>query len=127
VPAGEPLRAEVWLGNEDRGFVREGQTVRLKIRPYPFQKYGMVDGVVKHVSADATEEQERDSKTAPAAGYRFRSIVELNSQALESGNVRYPLTPGMQVDAEIALGERSVLEYVLSPVRKAFHEAARER
>jgi HlyD family secretion protein len=33
----------------------------------------------------------------------------------------------MQVDAEIALGERTVLEYMLSPVRKAFHEAARER
>jgi len=127
VPAGEPLRAEVWLGNEDRGFVREGQTVRLKIRPYPFQKYGMIDGVVKHVSADATEQEERNAKMTPAAGYRFRSIVELNAQMLESDNVRYPLTPGMQVDAEIALGERSVLEYVLSPVRKAFHDAARER
>jgi HlyD family secretion protein len=127
VPAGEPLRAEVWLGNEDRGFVREGQTVRLKILPYPFQKYGMIDGVVKHVSADATEQEERNAKMTPAAGYRFRSIVELNSQMLESDNVRYPLTPGMQVDAEIALGERSVLEYVLSPVRKAFHDAARER
>ncbi len=56
VPAEEPLRAEVWISNEDRGFVREGQTVRLKIRPYPFQKYGMVEGVVQHVSADATEQ-----------------------------------------------------------------------
>jgi hemolysin D len=127
VPAEEPLRAEVWVGNEDRGFVREGQTVRLKIRPYPFQKYGMVEGVVKHVSADATEQSEREARSDVSAGYRFRSIVELKSQVLESDSVRHPLTPGMQVDAEIALGERSVLEYILSPVRKAFHEAARER
>jgi hypothetical protein len=28
---------------------------------------------------------------------------------------------------EINLGTRTVLEYVLSPVQKAFHEAARER
>ena len=47
VPADEPLRAEVWVGNRDRGFVHEGQKVKLKIRPYPFQKYGMVEGVVK--------------------------------------------------------------------------------
>jgi HlyD family secretion protein len=127
VPAGEPLRAEVWVGNEDRGFVREGQTVRLKVHPYPFQKYGMIEGVVKHVSADASEQSERDSKDVVPAGYKFRSIVELRSQVLESDGVRHPLTPGMQVDAEIALGERSVLEYVLSPVRRAFHEAARER
>jgi HlyD family secretion protein len=33
----------------------------------------------------------------------------------------------MQVTAEIKLGERTVLEYLLSPVRKAFHEAGRER
>jgi hemolysin D len=127
VPAEEPLRAEVWVGNEDRGFVREGQTVRLKIRPYPFQKYGMVEGVVKHVSADATEQPEREARSGASAGYRFRSIVELKSQVLESDSVRHPLTPGMQVDAEIALGERTVLEYILSPVRKAFHDAARER
>jgi HlyD family secretion protein len=33
----------------------------------------------------------------------------------------------MQVDAEVALGQRTVIEYMLSPVRKAFQEAARER
>jgi hemolysin D len=33
----------------------------------------------------------------------------------------------MQVIAEIRLGDRTVLEYLLSPVRKAFHEAGRER
>ena len=127
VPADEPLRAEVWVGNEDRGFVREGQTVKLKIHPYPFQKYGMIEGVVKRVSADASEPSEREAKDPVPGGYKFRSIVELKSQILESGGARHPLTPGMQVDAEIALGERSVLEYILSPVRKAFHEAARER
>ena len=127
VPADEPLRAEVWVGNEDRGFVREGQTVKLKIHPYPFQKYGMIEGVVKRVSADASEPSEREAKDAVSPSYKFRGIVELKSQVLESGGVRHPLTPGMQVDAEIALGERSVLEYILSPVRKAFHEAARER
>ncbi|MDW8467869.1 MAG: hypothetical protein RML56_01485 [Burkholderiales bacterium] len=33
----------------------------------------------------------------------------------------------MQVAAEIRLGTRTVLEYLLSPVQRAFHEAARER
>jgi len=31
------------------------------------------------------------------------------------------------VAAEIKLGTRTVMEYLLSPVQKAFHEAARER
>jgi HlyD family secretion protein len=37
------------------------------------------------------------------------------------------LTPGMQVAAEIHLGQRSVMEYLLSPIAKVAHEAARER
>ncbi len=52
VPAAEPVRAEVWVSNLDRGFVRAGQNVRVKIAPYPFQKYGMVDGIVVTISAD---------------------------------------------------------------------------
>jgi HlyD family secretion protein len=134
VPANEPLRAEVWVDNRDRGFVREGQTVRVKVAPFPFQKYGMVEGVVKTVSADATEAPGRNqpndqANPNPNTGgvFQFRSIVELKAQHLETDGTRLKLMPGMQVDAEISLGERTVIEYLLSPVRKAFHEAARER
>ncbi len=35
--------------------------------------------------------------------------------------------PGMQVTAEIHLGTRTIFEYLLSPVMKAFQEAGRER
>ena len=33
----------------------------------------------------------------------------------------------MQTSAEVLLGQRTVMEYLLSRVRQAFHEAARER
>ena len=39
----------------------------------------------------------------------------------------FPLSAGMQTQAEIRLGDRNVLAYLLSPVRKAWHEAGRER
>jgi HlyD family secretion protein len=129
VPANEPLRAEVWVSNQDRGFVHPGQIVKVKVAPYPFQKYGMVDGVVTTVGADVTEQPSNDPNADPKAqpNHRFRSLVELKSQFLDASGTRHTLTPGMQVDAEIKLGDRTVLEYVLSPVRKAFHEAAHER
>jgi hypothetical protein len=41
--------------------------------------------------------------------------VKLHSQEIVSDVGRFPLAPGMQVAAEIHLGTRSVLEYVLSP------------
>lgn len=63
----------------------------------------------------------------PAGPLAFRTLVDLRSQHLESDGQRYLLAPGMQVMAEIHLGSRTILEYLLSPVRKAFHEAGRER
>jgi HlyD family secretion protein len=76
--------------------------VKLKLAAFQFQKYGMIEGVVRQISADATE--------APSANTR--------SDALQAG---------MQVSSEINLGTRTILEYVLSPVQKAWHEAGRER
>ncbi len=122
IPAGEALQAEVWIGNQDAGFVHEGQPVRVKVVPFPFQKYGMADGRIVWVSADATDAPGGDR---PAA--RYRAIVELPEQALEADGVRHRLTAGMLVSAEVHLGERRVYEYVVSPVTKAFSEAGRER
>jgi len=40
---------------------------------------------------------------------------------------RFVLSAGMQTNAETLLGTCTVMEYLLSPVRKAWHEAGRER
>jgi len=47
VPDNEPLVAEVWMSNEDVGFVHAGQTAKLKLTTFQFQKYGMLGGKVK--------------------------------------------------------------------------------
>jgi HlyD family secretion protein len=134
VPKDEVLRAEVWVGNQDIGFVDPKQSVKLKIAAFSFQKYGMVEGSVLQVSADATEAPTPNTRTSalsgreqPTGALAFRTLVDLKNQYLESDGRRYALAPGMQVVAEIHLGTRSVMEYILSPVQKAWHEAGRER
>ncbi|MEW6313434.1 MAG: HlyD family type I secretion periplasmic adaptor subunit [Pseudomonadota bacterium] len=124
VPKNDPIEAEVWVTHLDAGFVETGQPAKVKLAAYPFQKYGMVEGKVKQVSPDAAEGQGKDG-TAQPLGYR--ATVELPAPFLESEGQRYKLTPGMQVSAEINLGSRSVLEYLLSPIQRTVHEAGRER
>jgi hemolysin D len=130
VPEGDKLIAEVWVSNQDVGFVHPGQQAKLKLAAFPFQKYGMLQGKVLHVNADATEAPSANTRSDALAGrdrpmgpLAFRALIELKEQQLLS----YSLQPGMQVAGEIHLGTRTVLEYVLSPVQKAFHEAGRER
>ena len=136
VPGDEPLQAEVMINNDDVGFVHEGQSVKLKLAAYPFQKYGMVEGTVTHVSADASDGQGQAKQNPPnqngtnnptndQAGYK--AIVTLNKQALTASGKTFNLAPGMQVAAEINQGKRTIMEYLLSPVQGVFQEAARER
>jgi HlyD family secretion protein len=134
VPEGDRLVAEVWLSNQDVGFVHTGQDVKVKLAAFQFQKYGMVQGKVAHINADATEAPSPNTRSDALSGrdrpmgpLAFRTLVELGAQELMADAGRYPLAPGMQVSSEIHLGTRSILEYVLSPVQKAWHEAARER
>ena len=132
VPKEEALRAEVWVRNDDIGFVRPGQKVRLKLATYMFQKYGFVEGEVLRVSADAAE-QGAEGQAAVASRGRantplaFKTLVDLKSQSLGHDGHDLRLQPGMQVSAEVHLGTRTAMEYLLSPVQKAWHEAARER
>jgi hemolysin D len=128
VPDNEPLIAEVWVSNADAGFVQPQQSVRVKFVAYPFQKYGMLEGVVRQVGADAQERPEATTpRTIPVQEAAYRTLIDLNGRELESHGRRLKLVPGMQVSAEIHLGTRSVLEYLLSPVQKIAHEAGRER
>jgi len=83
---------------------------------------------VNQVGADAQEKP--DGATGGAKALQeaaYRVLINLDSGYLESQGRRLRLVPGMQVNAEIHLGTRSVREYLLSPVQKLAHEAGRER
>ncbi|HKU69979.1 MAG TPA: HlyD family type I secretion periplasmic adaptor subunit [Burkholderiales bacterium] len=128
VPHDEPLVAEAWVSNADAGFVKRQQRVKVKLAAYPFQKYGMLDGVVTHISADAHEKSDASNPAVrPMQEAAYRALISLARDRLESRGERLDLAPGMLVNAEIHLGTRSVLEYLLSPVQKVTHEAGRER
>lgn len=133
VPHNEILRAEVWIGNQDVGFIHTGEPVKIKFAAYQFQKYGMVEGQVSHLSADASDNNQanaappQNGKANATPPFTYRALIDLKAQKLIADGVQHKLTPGMQVTAEIHLGTRSILEYLLSPVLGAFQEAARER
>ena len=133
VPQDEALVAEVQVRNEDVGFVQVGQKARIKLVAYPFQKYGLAEGTVIHLGADAqdpssgagTRSVGSAQGEAPTSGYK--ALVSLRQQSLEGDGKAMPLMPGMQVVAEIHQGRRTVLAYLLSPVLEAVHDSARER
>jgi hemolysin D len=110
---------EALIENKDVGFVRQGQTVKVKVETFPFTKYGTLAGVVTMVSQDAVPDEKR--------GLLFQARVKLNQHSLPVEGKLIAMQPGMNVTAEIATGKRRVLDYFLDAVRKAMDEGLRER
>lgn len=55
-----------------------------------------------------------------------RALVALDAPYLERDGKRFRGSAGMVVSAEVNLGSRTVIEYLLSPVQKVTHETGRE-
>lgn len=131
VPEHEPLVAEIMIKNDDVGFVYQHQKVKVKVAPYPFAEYGMLDGEITRIQADSDSDQPQSkdqSKAQPQTSPSvYKAIVSLDSQILESDGQRLKLMAGMQVVAEINQGSRSVMRYLLSPVSKTLYESGHER
>jgi len=125
VPAGEKLRFEGWVRNEDAAYVVPGMPAKVKLAAYPFQKYGWVEGEVAWLGVDAeTPESMRNAQGEPLF-YRMR--IDLRTQQLVRDSERYEAKPGMQAVSDIQIGTRTLLEYLTSPMRKTLLEAAREK
>lgn len=124
VPLNDVLQAEVLVKNEDAGFVATGQHARIKIATYPFQKYGLIDAEVAQLSADVVEPR-AGAQPVAASALTYKALVLPSASSLKTFGQH--LQAGMAVNVEIQQGQRTVLEYLLSPVRKVGLEAARER
>lgn len=127
-PTDEPLQAEVYIQNQDVGFVQPGQTARLKMAAYPFQRFGTVDGRVDLVSPDSNRNEGNEQPSSNSQMQSaYQAMLTPAKQLLEKDGERLELRSGMAVIAEIKLGERSVIEYLLSPIRRTLDYAGKER
>lgn len=124
VPLGETLQAEVQIESADVGYVKVGDPARLKFDAYPFQRHGSLDGEVSTISGDAFRRGAADDPSAGGSYYVAR--IELAAQRLEGMAADSSLLPGMTMNAEIVIGKRSVLSYLLWPLTRALQESIRE-
>lgn len=120
VPEGEGLEVEARLRPEDIAFVRPDLPAKVKLTAFDFTIYGALPGHVVRVGADA----EQDEATGQTY---FPIVVATEDTALVRGDEVLEIRPGMVAQVDILTGERTVLDYLLKPFRKAGAEALRER
>jgi len=138
IPLDEKIEVEVNIPAKDISWVHEGQTCRIKFDTYPFQQCGTREGKITYISQDAFTGQEgmmsEEAMTSDAGGRLSKMARGVMYQArveLEPGEFRgwakgARILPGMTVNAEIKVGDRTVINYVINPFVKALDESIRE-
>lgn len=123
VPLGERLEAEIEIDSQDVGYVRQGDQVQVKVDTYPFQLHGTLLGQLQTVSEDAFR---RDNVQVGGVAAYYMGRVRLTTTQLNRLPRHARLIPGMTVAAEIKVGKRSLISYLLWPLVKALNESMRE-
>ncbi|MBF0190753.1 MAG: HlyD family type I secretion periplasmic adaptor subunit [Magnetococcales bacterium] len=119
VPVEDQLVIDAKLPVQDIGYVQAGQTVWVTLNSQDAILFGRIPGKVESVSPDALVTSE--GKTF----YRIRIVTAKNR--FEGTQQSYSLYPGVQVVCLILIGNRTVLEYLLTPWLRSLHATFQER
>jgi adhesin transport system membrane fusion protein len=119
VPLEDTLIVEARVLPADIAFLRPGLAARLKLSAYDYAIYGALDGEIDWISADSIVDEKGD------VFYLVR--VRSRASALVVGDRRFPIIAGMTATVDILTGRKTVLEYILKPIRRTKDYALRER
>jgi adhesin transport system membrane fusion protein len=89
----------------------------VRIAAFDFTTHGTVRARVTEISADSLTDERGDRY--------FRVAMALDADSLAAFGK--PLTPGMTLTADSVTGQRTILEYVLSPIKGLAQSAFRDR
>jgi len=125
VPDNAVLYVEAMVPSRDVSYLNVGDTVRVKLETYPFQRYGTATGVLTEISPDSIARKEGESeKAATSLVYRIQVRITDDKADLVKRGIR--LKPGLVASAEIKTGRRTIARYILDPVLKISDESLRE-
>ena len=119
IPADTRLQAQLFAPSSAIGFVRPEQTVMLRYQAFPYQKFGHQGGRVVQVSRAPLQTAELAG--LPVAGAAageplYRITVNLDRQDVTAYGTAQALAPGMQLDADVVLDRRRLIEWIFEPV-----------
>jgi membrane fusion protein len=117
LPEGSPLEAHLFAPSRAIGFIRAGQEVLLRYPAFPYQKFGIHRARVLSVSRSAVVPAELGF--TPPDGSReplYRIKVALAMQSVAAYGREEPLQAGMQVEADVLLDSRRLIEWVFEPL-----------
>ena len=115
VPDGASLEAELFVPSSASAFIKPGQKVRLLYDAFPHQRFGSGEGMVMRVSESTI------APTDSPAPLNLREPtyvvrVGLTDPTVTAFGEKVSLKPGMTLQANVLLEDRSIFEWIFEPL-----------
>lgn len=123
IPVDDELLIEAKISPMDISRVQTGHQATLRFDPFDYTIFGGVIGEVVYVSADTIKEDTRNGEEI----YYRAHIKAPTSPAVTTTGRKLDIQPGMSAQVDIRTGSRTVMEYLLKPLRKTLTESFGER
>ena len=115
-PEGAVRTVEAMVNPADRAELRPDLPVVVKLTAFDFTIFGTLTGKVTEISADTVSNDKGERY--------FRVRVAVDNDSLQ--RFGHEVTPGLIANADIVVGQRTVMEYLVSPLRRMQSQALRE-
>jgi HlyD family type I secretion membrane fusion protein len=99
----ENLVAQVFITNNDIGFVKNGMPVDVRIDSFPYTEFSDIRGEVVRIGSDALPPDQNTPY------YRFPAEIRLSKQSINVNGKEIPLQSGMSLNANINVRKRTVM------------------
>ncbi len=118
VPADEPLVVEAQINPNDIDVVHKGLSAQVRLTPLNARMVPPLSGHIAWISADIIHDEK-----SKASYYLSRIEIAAAPADLPKG---VDLYPGMPAEVIITTGERTFLNYLVTPISRSFRRAFRE-
>ncbi len=123
VPTEDKLILEAKVSPADIARVQQGLVATVRFDPFDYTIWGSVEAEVVYVSADTLKEQ---TNRGEEIFYRVR-LAPKSSPVTTTTGKELNILPGMTAQVDIRTGDRTLLNFLLKPLRKTLAESLGER
>lgn len=115
LPQNSIMQAILYVPTSAFGFIDQGQATQLRYHAFPYQRFGIHQGVISQISNNVILPEEADIPgiiSAPS----YRIVVDLAAQNIKAYGRDMPLRSGMKLDADIIIEKRSLIRWLFDPI-----------
>lgn len=123
VPVDDELIVEAKVRPSDIARVRPGLEATIRFDPFDYTIFGSVAARVTYVSADTLKEQ---TNRGEEIYYRVH-LSTVGVPVVTTTGKTLDILPGMTAQIDIRTGDRTLMDYLLKPLRKTLSESFGER